>query len=347
MNERLAACHVSPEGRLIDAMRALDRGASGVALVVDSAERLFGILTDGDIRRALLGGAGLESPLEPHTQKRFTFVRENTPRAEVLDLMRALGYSQIPSLDAEGRLVGLHLLHDVLGSPERPNWAVVMAGGRGVRLQPLTQTVPKPMIRVAGRPILERLVLHLVSHGLRRVFIAVHHLAEQIESHFGDGGRFGCRIEYIREPRPLGTGGSLAWLPEPPVAPLLVVNGDLVTQADLTRLLDFHERGGQAATLGVRAYAQEIPFGSVETDADGRVLRMEEKPRLAALVNAGIYVLDPTLVARVPRREEEFALPRLLEECLERGETIQAFEIADDWIDIGRKEALQDARGDR
>lgn len=333
-----------PDGTLWDALRVIDQGACGICLLVDPQQHLLGTVTDGDIRRALLKGATLQDRVQPHAHTAFTSVHVRTPRAEVLDLMQARQIHQVPILDDEGRLKGLHLLHEIIGSAPRPNWAVIMAGGKGTRLGELTRSTPKPMLKVAGRPILERLVLHLVGSGIRRIFISTNYLAGQIEEHFGDGARFGCRIEYLREQpeEPLGTGGSLALLPEAPTDPIFVCNGDLVTQVDIAGLLEFHREGGQLATIGVRGYTHEIPFGCLEV-SDGRVLSLVEKPALSQLINAGIYVLDPTLVTRVPRRH--FPITELFEEALRQGDPVGAFEIADEWIDVGQREQLKQARG--
>jgi hypothetical protein len=213
---RLAKLKVLEGAVLREAMQAIDRGACEIAFVVDASEKLLGTVTDGDVRRALLAGATLEDPVGPVMNRRFTAVDENASRAEVLDLMKARTLGQVPVTDSQGRLVGLHLLREMLGREEKPNWAVVMAGGRGERLRPLTDSIPKPMVCVAGRPILERIVLHLVGQGIRRIFLAVNYMADVIEDHFGDGRSFGCGIQYLREVRPLGTGGALALLPEPP-----------------------------------------------------------------------------------------------------------------------------------
>lgn len=333
-----------PDGTLWDALQVIDKGACGICLLVGPDQRLLGTVTDGDIRRALLKGATLQDRIEPHAPKAFTSAHVRTPRAEVLDLMQARQIHQVPIVDDEGRLKGLHLLHEIIGSAPRPNWAVIMAGGKGTRLGELTRSTPKPMLKVAGRPILERLVLHLVGSGIRRIFISTNYLAGQIEEHFGDGARFGCQIEFLREQpdEPLGTGGSLALLPEAPAVPVFVCNGDLVTQVDIAGLLEFHAEGGQLATIGVRGYTHEIPFGCLEV-SDGRVTSLVEKPALSQLINAGIYVLDPTLVARVPRRH--FPITELFEEALRRGDPVGAFEIADEWIDVGQREQLKQARG--
>jgi dTDP-glucose pyrophosphorylase len=341
VSERLDNCKIHHSKRLVDAMWTLEKGGAEIALVVDDSDRLIGTLTDGDIRRALLGQVSLDAPLAPHVQRKFTSVSPETPRADVIELMRARGIGQIPILAPDGRLIGLHLLREIVGNQERPTWAVIMAGGQGRRLFPMTATIPKPMIRVAGRPILERIVLHLVGHGIRRIFLSVHYLAHVVEEHFGDGSQFGCVIEYLREDRPLGTGGALALLPQTPSAPFLVMNGDLVTQADIGAMLDAHERGGPRATLGVRRYFHTVPFGCVEVEGD-RIRHMEEKPRLSQLVNAGIYVLDPSLLARLP--QGEFGLPDLLQDCLDRGEDVRTFEIEGDWVDVGQRDQLKVAR---
>ncbi len=329
-------------GTLRDGLVTLDRGYH-IALVVDESGRLLGTLTDGDVRRAILRGATLDAPLSAFMHRQSTTVGPQAGRAEVLDLMRALTISGIPIVDDAGRVLGLHLMREIVGGRERASWAVVMAGGSGSRLGAVTQAVPKPMVNVAGRPILERIVLHLVGCGVRRIFLAVHHLGHVIEDHFGDGHRFGARIEYLREPEPRGSGGALAFLPETPGAPLLVMNGDLVTQADLGAMLDQHQREGNRATVGVRVYQHAVPFGCVEV-AGSRVVAMEEKPVLARLVNAGIYVVDPDLPARVPRGEAS-TMPQLLERSLAAGERVGAFGIEGDWIDVGVPDQLAAARG--
>lgn len=341
MNESILKCCVGVSRLLIDGMRAIDAGGAGIALVVDDGHRLVGTLTDGDIRRVLLKGGSLSSPLAPHIRKRFAAVAPETGRADVLDLMQARRLNQVPIVDRDGQLLGLHLLHEIIGAVDRPNWAVIMAGGMGTRLRPITEHVPKPMLKVAGRPILERLVLHLVGFGVRRVFLAINYLGHVIEEHFGDGARFGCRIEYLREAEALGTGGALSLLPERPREPILVLNGDLVTQVDVDSLLRFHVSRDDVATMTVRRYVHQVPFGCAEVE-DGRISRLEEKPLLERCVNAGIYVLSPQAVGRVPGRS--FAITDLFEDCLARGESVGAFEIHDDWIDVGSRERLREAR---
>lgn len=341
--QSLDSAIVPQSGTIRDAMLALDRGSLEIALVVDESRRLVGLMTDGDIRRALLRGCALTDLVADHMRRNFISVAMTAGRAEVIDLMQARYIQQIPVVDGDGRLVGLHLLRDVIGTPARANWAVIMAGGRGTRLAPLTDQIPKPMLRVAGRPILERIVLHLVGQGVRRIFLAINYLGHVIREHFEDGSRFGARIEYLTEDKPLGTGGALSLLPEAPTVPVLVMNGDLVTQADIGALLAYHERGPQVATVAVRKYFHTVPFGCVELDGD-RLVRLDEKPTLARLVNTGIYVLAPQLVTALPRNTAT-TVPDILGTAMNAGQEVRAFELDDDWIDVGHREQLSLARG--
>jgi dTDP-glucose pyrophosphorylase len=330
-------------GTIRDALTVIDQGAAEIAFVVDESKRVIGTVTDGDIRRGLLRGLTLDSEVTRVVNRDFVSVDPSVGRAEVLDLMRARTLGQVPVVDSSGRLVAMHLLREVIGAVRRPNWAVVMAGGRGERLRPITDHTPKPMVRVAGRPILERIVLHLVGFGIQRIFLAINYLGEQIEDHFGDGKGFGCRIEYLREQQPLGTGGALSLLPERPEHSLLVMNGDLVTQFDVGRLLAHHQESGSAITVGVHEYAHRVPFGVVETK-DGFIAGMREKPTATWMANAGIYAIEPRLLERVPPGTE-YPLPCLVEDCLDRGEAAGCFSIADDWLDVGRHRQLELANG--
>jgi NDP-sugar pyrophosphorylase family protein len=216
-----------------------------------------------------------------------------------------------------------------------------MAGGLGTRLRPITETIPKPMIKVAGRPILERLVLHLVGGGIRTIFISINYLGHIIENHFGDGSRFGCQIHYLREQEQMGTGGSLALLPEAPAEPMVVLNGDLVTQPNFQRFLEFHERGGYVASIAVRRYLHQVPFGCLRLEGQ-RVRSFVEKPMVEESINAGTYILSPALVKRVPK--QYFPITNLFQECLERNEPVGAWEVDAEWLDVGQKEQLRQAQ---
>lgn len=336
---------LSPEATLLDAMGVIERGGIELAFVVDSKNKVVGTLSDGDVRRAVLRGVPLTETgaVGKVCRRGFTSVGPEVGRAEVLDTMRVRNISQIPVLDSRGALVGLHLLHELLGAKERPNPVVIMAGGKGVRLRPLTEHIPKPMLTVAGRPILERIVLHLVGYGIREIYLSINYLGHVIENHFGDGTGFGCRIRYLREKQPLGTGGSLSLIPEAPDVPVLVMNGDLVTQADIGRILDFHEQGDYVATSCLRPYQVEVPFGVAEVRGD-RLLAFREKPTEQMLINAGIYVLSPKALRMIPKRKE-YPITQLFETCLAKKMPVGAHVLEGDWMDVGRHEELRKARG--
>jgi NDP-sugar pyrophosphorylase family protein len=289
----------------------------------------------------------LDDEVAPFANRSFTAVDPTASRAWVLDLMQARTIAQVPVLDDAGQVIGLHVLREVIAGDPLPNVAVIMAGGRGTRLRPLTEQVPKPMLRVAGRPILERIVLHLVGSGIRRIHLAINYRGEQIEEHFGDGSAMGCEIGYLREDpeEPLGTAGALSLLADSDrgEGPLLVMNGDLVTDFDVRGLIDFHRHGGAVATVGARPYAHEVPYGLVEERA-GVLVSLREKPTLGWLVNAGVYCIEPVLLDRL-RGGESLLMTELLADCLQRGETVSVHQLAGDWADVGRPDELDSARG--
>lgn len=270
-------------------------------------------------------------------------------RAHVLDLMRGLHIEQVPVVDGNGRVVGLQTLWDVVGQPVLPNAAVVMAGGRGTRLGALTRQTPKPLMPVAGRPIIEWILLNLVGGGIRDVFVSVNYLAEQVEAQLGDGSQLGCRVHYLREDPdlPLGTAGSLGILREqaPPAHPVLVMNGDLMAQFDVGALLDAHAAGAAAVTVATRPYRHEVPFGVVERRPDRSIGSLAEKPVLEVEVNAGIYAVSPEALDLVPPATPS-TMPDLVEQCLGKGWRVGAWTLSSDWIDVGTPRDLARAKGE-
>lgn len=326
-----------------DAMALLNANGREVVLVRDAAGRISGLITDGDIRRGLLGGSTLQSPVTAIIHRDFFAIGPEITRAAVLDLMKARMFRHVPVLDSERRLLAVHFLHDLIGATPKPNIAIVMAGGRGTRLRPMTETVPKPMVTVAGRPILEHIVLHLVGCGVRRIFLSVNYLGHIIEDHFADGSKFGCQIEYLKEDKELGTGGALGLLSAQPAHPFLVLNGDQITRIDIQRLLARHHEAGARATITVGGYQHEVPFGVIH-ETNGCVTRIEEKPSMTMLVNRGIYVLDPAVLDLVPQGRS-FPITELLERLVERGERVVTFFSNDEWLDIGRPADLLKAHG--
>jgi dTDP-glucose pyrophosphorylase len=331
-------------------LEAIQRGGANISLAIDEKGTFVGIVTDGDIRRALLAGAALDSPIEPYIQQNPLTVGPDESRTYVLDLMQARGMSQLPVVSGVGQLLGLHTLREVLGQVPKPNVALILAGGRGSRLLPVTSAIPKPMIEVAGRPILERIVTHCVGYGINRIVLSVGYLSKTIENHFKTGERFGCEISYIHEDPdyPLGTGGPLAKLIDvfPDIEdPVLVVNGDLVTQFNVAAILESHSRSMAVATVGVVSYTHEVPYGVVEVDQSGFLRTLSEKPVIEKRVSAGIYVVEPSLINQIPRGNF-IPITKILTDCILRGDSVAVWNCNSEWSDVGRPHDLARVRGD-
>ena len=325
---------VEPDTTLRVAMMAIDRASSQMALVVDEKRRLLGTLSDGDARRALLKGLSLDDRVSAAMHRNPTVASAgDTPQA-MLATMRRRGLHQLPVVDAQGVVVGMEVLDDFLKTPQRDNWVVIMAGGMGKRLEQLTRDTPKPMLRVGSRPLLETIVRGYASQGFRRFYFAVNYKAEQIEQYFGDGKGFGVEIRYLREEQRLGTAGPLSLLPEYPSQPVLVTNADLLTKEDFGYMLDQHEASGADATMAVRDYEMQVPFGVVR-ECEGRIQAIDEKPVQRFTVSAGIYVLSPHLLELVPRNTF-FDMPALFEAATARGLSARCHRIDGYWLDIGR-----------
>ena len=339
----LAKYCVSASVSLLDGLAALDRSDAGFSVVVDADDVVQGVLTDGDVRRAQLAGCQLDSPLMPHVHTEFFSVSESVTRAAVLDLMQARQIRHIPVIGDSGELLGIHLLSSMIGNCVLPNWAVIMAGGKGTRLGKRTAAIPKPMLKIAGKPILERLVLHLVSHGIRRIFISVNYLSHIIEDYFQDGAAWGCQISYLKEKEPLGSGGALSLLPELPRQPLILMNGDLVLEANLSELLRFHETGNYYATMGAHYYTHEVPFGCLKIN-NNQLTELEEKPLITKTINGGVYVVSSEAIQTVPKATY-FPITKIFEDALKSSQICGVYPMGGDWLDVGEPNQLNQARG--
>jgi dTDP-glucose pyrophosphorylase len=325
---------IGPQTTLREALQVIDRTGGQMALVVDTQRRLLGTLSDGDIRRGLLKGLGLADPVATAMHEHPTCARVEDDRASILAQMRRRGFHQMPVVDASNRVVGLQTLDDFLAAPARDNWVVIMAGGLGTRLSELTRDTPKPMLRVGSRPLLETIVRNLADQGFSRLYLAVNYKAEQIEAHFGDGREFGVDIQYLREQQRMGTAGALGLLPQAPTAPVIVTNADLLTKEDYGQLLDRHVQSGAEATMAVRDYEMQVPFGVVR-EREGAIEAIEEKPMQRFMVNAGIYVLSPQVLDNVPAGEY-LDMPTLFQRLVDAGRMTRCHPITGYWLDIGR-----------
>lgn len=325
---------VGPATTLREALRTIDLAGCQIALVVDEQRRLLGTLSDGDIRRGLLRGMELSDQVTGAMHLQPTCAGVDEDRRAILARMRRLGIHQIPVVDAANVVLGLEILDDFLAPAVRSNWVVIMAGGLGRRLQELTRDTPKPMLKVGNRPLLETTVRSYADQGFRRFYFAVNYRAEQIERHFGDGREFGIEIQYLREQQRLGTAGALSLLPARPDQPLLVTNADLLTKEDCGQMIDRHLQSGADATMAVRDYEMQVPFGVVR-ERDGVIEGIEEKPIQRFTVSAGMYVLAPAVLDLVPAGTY-IDMPTLFDAMVKRGLRTRCHTIDGYWLDIGR-----------
>jgi dTDP-glucose pyrophosphorylase len=320
----------------------LNESTLQIALVVADGDHLVGTVTDGDIRRGLLRGLDLSSLVDAIVHKEPLIVPPELSTAAVLQLMQANKIHQLPIVDAGRRVVGLHLWDRLVAPSQRTNVMVIMAGGQGARLRPYTDNCPKPLLPVAGRPMLEHIVERAAAEGFRRFVIAVHYLGHMIEAHFGDGSRFGVQIEYLREQSPLGTAGAIGLLSPRPAEPFVVTNGDVLTDIRYAELLDFHMRHGASATMAVRLHEWQHPFGVVRTQGVD-IVGFEEKPVSRTHINAGVYVLDPDAPDAL-RAGEPCDMPTLFGRLQERQRRTIVYPMHEPWLDMGRADDLARAQ---
>jgi len=335
---------VGPTATVRETIGSISANRRQVALVVGADGRLLGIVTDGDIRRGILSGVDLDSPVtevmnaHPHT------VPPGTTEASILETMEERAIRHMPVVEEDGRLVDVFTAEDLRHRARATTPVVLMAGGRGQRLYPLTKDVPKPMLPIGGVPLLEIILRSLAAQGFVNVYISVNYLADVIIDHVGDGSSLGLSVKYIHEDKPLGTAGALAELSDTVSETFIVMNSDLLTHVNLRDMLSFHDKHEATATIGVREHLFEIPYGVVNLNGSA-VESMVEKPMHRSLVNAGIYALDPMALQRlVPGEYAD--MPSLLAQLMEEGHGVAAFPIHESWLDVGRPEDLSQARTD-
>ena len=317
-----------------EAIKKIDSTSLQIVLVVDSKNRLLGTVTDGDIRRGILKGLPYDEPVVKVMNSSPITTVQNISKAEVLKMMQDSLVTRIPILDGNGQVVGVEILDELIKPKKKENIVVLMAGGLGDRLKPLTNDCPKPMLEVKGKPILEIILNNFIEYGFENFHISVNYKAEIIENYFGDGSKWGVKIRYIREAQKMGTIGSLSLLSEKPREPLIVMNGDLLTNINLDQLLAFHKGEKSAATLCVRDYVIQIPFGTVVIK-NHKILEIKEKPEQHFFVNAGIYIFEPSILELIPR-DAYYDMDTLVQKIIKTEKGCSAFPIREYWLDIGR-----------
>jgi dTDP-glucose pyrophosphorylase/CBS domain-containing protein len=343
---------VLPTDSIRQAIACIDRGRQGhgIALVTDEKRHLLGTITDGDVRRTMLAGVSLDAPVSVILERKVgtqypkpITAQVGTDREELLALMHQHVLHQIPILDDAGSVVDLVLLNELVPTNELPLQAVIMAGGLGTRLRPLTEDLPKPMLAVGGKPLMERVIEQLRQVGIRHVNVMTHYKSEKIVDYFGDGHAFGVDLSYVNEDHPLGTGGALGLMPASQ-EPMLVMNGDILTQVNFRAMHDFHQEHKADLTVAVRRYEMQVPYGVIECEGV-RVRQLQEKPQIGFLVNAGIYLLEPTVYQFIPQNTN-FNMTDLIQWLLDAGRTVVGFPIREYWLDIGQHADYEQAQED-
>lgn len=335
---------ITPETILRDALDVIDKAGVQIGLVVDADRHLLGTLSDGDMRRALLRGVSLNDRVHSVMHRNPTVATHDKDLQSVVAHIQRLGLHHMPRVDRNNRVVGLTLLDEVMQVQPRDNWVIIMAGGLGTRLAELTRDTPKPMLKVGSRPLLETIIRSYTEQGFRRFYLAVNYKAEQIEAHFGDGSALGVDIRYLREEQRMGTAGALSLLPERPESPFIVTNADLLTNEDYAQMMDRHLESGAHATMAVRQYEMQVPFGVVRLK-NGSIERIEEKPVQRFIVSAGIYALSPQALDLVPR-DQFFDMPTLFDTMLQASMVTRVHQIDGYWLDIGRLPDFERANSD-
>ena len=325
------------------AIRNLDQVSIKIVLVVNDAGELEGTISDGDIRRGLLKGLDLNSPITSVIHRNALVVPPEMGRDMVMQLMVANKIQQIPVVDERRHVVGLYLWDEITAPPVRPNLMVIMAGGMGARLRPHTENCPKPLLLVAGKPMLEHIIERAKLEGFSRFVLAIHYLGNMIEDYFGNGERLGVRIDYLREQSPLGTAGALGLLNPRPDAPFVVTNGDVITDIRYGELLDFHIRHDAAATMAVRVHEWQHPFGVVQTQGI-EISGFEEKPVARSHINAGVYALAPDALSLLSENAH-CDMPTLFERLQAQAKRTVAYPMHEPWLDVGRSVDLLKANG--
>lgn len=332
---------LNPQSTLKEALTIIDSGAIKIAIVVDGENKLLGTVSDGDIRRGILKGASLDASIEDIYFQFPTFINVNQDREALIELCISKKIYQIPVVDDQSRVLGVELLDELLKPKSYNNKVILMVGGLGTRLNPLTETTPKPMLHVGNKPILQTIVEKFASHGFINIVMCVNYKSHIIQDFFGDGSQFGVNIEYIIEESRMGTAGALSLLTQNPDEPFFVMNGDLLTNVNFEHLLEFHQSSDAIATMGVREYDFQVPYGVVNIE-QGKITSIEEKPVHQFFVSAGIYMLNPECIDLIPEGKF-YDIPTLFEKIISRGENSISFPIREYWLDIGQIEEYEKA----
>ncbi len=335
---------IKPTATIKEALKIIDNGAMQIALVVDADEILLGTLTDGDIRRGLLNNFSLEDTIETIIFKNPTVCRVEDTKEKILEIAVAKKLYQIPIVDSYGKLVGIEKVDELLKPKIKSNRVILMVGGLGTRLRPLTEHTPKPMLKVGNKPILETIILNFKKYSFTNIILCVSYKSEVIEEYFSDGLKFGVNIEYIHENKRMGTAGALSLIRDKLKESFFVMNGDLLTNINFEHMMKYHLSNSSMATMGVREYDFQVPYGVVNVEGNN-ILSIDEKPVHKFFVSGGVYVLSDEILDFIPD-DEFYDMPTLFEELIEKNKKSISFPIHEYWLDIGRIEEFEKANNE-
>ena len=339
MNDSLH-CIIRHDATVLECVTRFAETHAGVVLFVDAAGKFTGLLTAGNIFRLLAQGVALEAPVTPHINTKPITVTPDFSDAEILRLMSRRGVTQIPVVADDGTVVRVATQTALLRETVLTNRAIIMAGGEGRRLLPLTESVPKALVPVNGKPLIVRTIERLAQFGILDITISIRHKADHIREAIGDGSSWHVNVSYVEEVQPLGTCGALRLVPGPWSEPFFVLNCDVMSDIDLIDMHRFHELHRAQLTVAVKDHHIEVPFGIVEIDQE-RVVRLSEKPKLKFYVNAGIYLISPDARAAIP--DGHYDMTHLITDLLNRGLNVCSFPLRTAWLDVGDHAALREA----
>jgi dTDP-glucose pyrophosphorylase len=323
------------------ALEIIDKAAMQIALIVDENDKLLGTLTDGDIRRGLLKGLDLNSSIESIIFKTPTIAKISDTKEDILKNALSKKLHQIPIVDENGKIIGIQEIEELIKPKEKANKVILMVGGLGTRLRPLTDNIPKPMLKVGNKPILETILLNFKKYGFKNIILCVSYKSEIIENYFGDGSKFDLNIKYIHENKRMGTAGALSLIEEVIEESFFVMNGDLLTNINFENMMNYHNQNNAMATMGVREYDFQVPYGVVNVNGEN-ILSIEEKPVHNFFVSGGVYILNKNTLDYIPNNKY-YDMPTLFEKLIKEKKKTISFPIREYWIDIGRLEEYKKA----
>ncbi len=335
---------LSPTSTIKEAFETIDKGALKIAIILDQNKKVIGTIGDGDIRRGLLNGHTLDDTIEELYFKNPILAKETDSKDLIIQKAIAKKIYQIPIVDKHNILIDIVDLATLLKTQKRKNKIILMAGGLGTRLHPLTKETPKPLLQVGDKPILQTIIENFSKYGFVDIIISVNYKSDMIKDYFGDGSQFGVNISYIDENKRLGTAGALSLLDNVPNEPFFVMNGDLLTNVNFEKFLDFHMNENSIASMAIREDDFQVPYGVIETNGT-KITSIQEKPTYKYFVNGGIYILSPQVLEYIPK-DEFFDMPTLFELLIKNDKNVLSFPIHEYWLDIGRMEELQKAQNE-